>query len=48
MHPSHTEYFFKSVLSELNIGHSIIGRSIAVGIEQAVTEMLDAMKLYNV
>lgn len=35
-------------LSELNIGHSIIGRSIAVGIEQAVTEMLDAMKLYNV
>lgn len=34
-------------LSELNIGHSIIARSIAVGINQAVVEMLDAMKLYN-
>ena len=34
-------------LSELNIGHSIIARSIAVGINQAVEEMLEAMKLYN-
>ena len=34
-------------LSELNIGHSIIGRAIAVGIKGAVTEMLEAMKLYN-
>lgn len=30
-------------LSELNIGHSIIGRAIMVGMEQAVREMLDAM-----
>jgi len=33
-------------LVELNIGHSIISRSIFVGIEQAVKEMLDLMKGY--
>jgi pyridoxine 5-phosphate synthase len=31
-------------ISELNIGHSIISRSIFVGIEQAVKEMLKAIK----
>ncbi len=34
-------------LCELNIGHSIIGRSIAVGVEAAVREMLAAMKDYS-
>ena len=33
-------------LYELNIGHSIVGRAIMVGMEQAVREMLDAMKPY--
>ena len=33
-------------LSELNIGHSIVGRAIMTGMEQAVREMLDAMKPY--
>ncbi len=33
-------------LVELNIGHSIIARSIAVGLSQAVREMLDAMRPY--
>jgi len=33
-------------LVELNIGHSIISRSIMVGIERAVKEMLDLMKNY--
>jgi pyridoxine 5-phosphate synthase len=30
-------------MSELNIGHSIVGRAILVGMERAVREMLDAM-----
>ena len=34
-------------LSELNIGHSIIGRAIMVGMERAVGEMLEAMKPYS-
>ena len=34
-------------LVELNIGHSIISRSVFVGIEQAVKEMLDLMKDYR-
>ncbi len=34
-------------LVELNIGHSIISRSVFVGIEQAVKEMLDLMKGYR-
>jgi pyridoxine 5''-phosphate synthase len=33
-------------LSELNIGHSIVGRAVIVGMEQAVREMIDAMKPY--
>jgi pyridoxine 5-phosphate synthase len=31
-------------ISELNIGHSIISRSVFVGIEHAVKEMLKAIK----
>lgn len=31
-------------ISELNIGHSIVGRAILVGMERAVREMLDAMR----
>ena len=34
-------------LNELNIGHSIIGRAIMVGMERAVGEMLEAMKPYS-
>lgn len=34
-------------LNELNIGHSIISRSIFTGIEKAVAEMLEAMAPYN-
>jgi pyridoxine 5-phosphate synthase len=34
-------------LVELNIGHSIVSRAVMVGIEQAVTEMLELMKSYN-
>jgi len=34
-------------LVELNIGHSIISRSVFVGIENAVKEMLELMKDYN-
>src|SRR5216684_1467925 len=33
-------------LTELNIGHSIISRAISVGLEEAVKEMLAAMKNY--
>jgi pyridoxine 5-phosphate synthase len=33
-------------LVELNIGHSIISRSILAGLETAVREMLDLMKPY--
>ena len=34
-------------LHELNIGHSIIARAVIVGIEKAVSEMLDLMQPYN-
>jgi pyridoxine 5-phosphate synthase len=34
-------------LTELNIGHSIISRAIAVGLESAVKEMLAAMQDYE-
>ncbi|MEO7933597.1 MAG: pyridoxine 5'-phosphate synthase [Chthoniobacterales bacterium] len=34
-------------LNELNIGHSIISRSISVGLETAVREMLTAMESYE-
>lgn len=34
-------------LNELNIGHSIIGRAIMVGMERAVGEMLTLMKAYR-
>jgi pyridoxine 5-phosphate synthase len=34
-------------LAELNIGHSIIARSLLVGIENAVREMLAAMENYS-
>lgn len=33
-------------LHELNIGHSIVGRAVVVGIVQAVREMLDLMSEY--
>jgi pyridoxine 5-phosphate synthase len=34
-------------LVELNIGHSIVSRAVFVGLEQAVEEMLEAMKGYR-
>ena len=34
-------------LVELNIGHSIVSRSVFVGIRQAVKEMLELMKAYR-
>jgi pyridoxine 5-phosphate synthase len=34
-------------LTELNIGHSIVSRAIAVGLESAVREMVAAMKNYK-
>ena len=34
-------------LCELNIGHSIVGRAIMVGMERAVGEMLTLMKAYR-
>ena len=34
-------------LCELNIGHSIVGRAIMVGMEQAVREMIAAMGAYQ-
>ena len=34
-------------LHELNIGHSIIARAVIVGIEKAVSEMIDLMRPYN-
>ena len=34
-------------LVELNIGHSIVGRAVMVGLQQAVKEMLKAMKGYK-
>jgi len=33
-------------LVELNIGHHIVSRALAIGLPAAVTEMLNAMKLY--
>ncbi|MCP3968344.1 MAG: pyridoxine 5'-phosphate synthase [Lentisphaerae bacterium] len=33
-------------LHELNIGHSIIGRAVIVGIKQAISEMIDLMREY--
>ncbi len=35
-------------LCELNIGHSIVARSIMVGISNAVSEMVDLMRPYNI
>ena len=35
-------------LSELNIGHSIVSRSVVVGMRKAVEEMVDGMKGYGV
>jgi pyridoxine 5-phosphate synthase len=34
-------------LSELNIGHSIVSRALSVGMHQAVAEMAEGMKAYN-
>jgi len=34
-------------LCELNIGHSIVGRAVIVGMHQAVDEMMDLMKDYG-
>ena len=34
-------------LVELNIGHSIVSRAVAVGMEKAVKEMLRVMKDYR-
>jgi pyridoxine 5-phosphate synthase len=34
-------------LAELNIGHSIVSRSITVGMRQAVAEMVQGMKGYG-
>lgn len=34
-------------LHELNIGHSIVARAVIVGIEQAVREMMDLMRVYS-
>jgi pyridoxine 5-phosphate synthase len=34
-------------LVELNIGHSIVSRAIAVGLDGAVKEMLQLMKNYR-
>lgn len=34
-----------SNIEELNIGHSIIGRSVLVGLDRAVKEMLEAIRL---
>ncbi|HCI90932.1 MAG TPA: pyridoxine 5'-phosphate synthase, partial [Verrucomicrobiales bacterium] len=34
-------------LAELNIGHTLIARSVRVGLEVAVSEMRQAMSEYN-
>ncbi len=34
-------------LDTLNIGHSIVARAVMIGLEQAVTEMLEAMREYQ-
>ena len=41
-----TELFVVPHLVELNIGHSLVSRSITVGLEQAVREMHEAMAGY--
>jgi pyridoxine 5-phosphate synthase len=41
------ELFIIPHLVELNIGHSIVGRAVAVGLRQAVKEMLALMKEYR-
>lgn len=40
------ELFIVPHLAELNIGHSIIARSVFVGLRTAIQEMLEAMKGY--
>ena len=40
------ELFIVPHLAELNIGHSIVARSVFVGLRTAVQEMLEAMKGY--
>lgn len=40
------ELFIVPHLSELNIGHSIVARSVFVGLRAAIQEMLEAMKGY--
>lgn len=40
------DLFAVPYLSELNIGHSIVARSVFVGLRRAVQEMLAAMKAY--
>lgn len=41
------ELFTVPHLSELNIGHSIVARSVFVGLRAAIQEMLEAMKGYT-
>ncbi len=41
------ELYLVPHLKELNIGHSIVARSIRVGFQQAVSEMSELMKDYN-
>jgi pyridoxine 5-phosphate synthase len=41
------ELFIVPHLSELNIGHSIVARSVFVGLRAAIQEMLEAMKGYT-
>jgi pyridoxine 5-phosphate synthase len=40
------ELFIVPHLAELNIGHSIVARSVFVGLRKAIQEMLEAMKGY--
>lgn len=40
------ELFIVPHLAELNIGHSIVARSVFVGLRTAIQEMLEAMKGY--
>jgi len=35
-------------LCEVNIGHDIIARALFIGLENAVTEILDALELYSI
>jgi pyridoxine 5-phosphate synthase len=41
------ELFIVPHLAELNIGHSIVARSVFVGLRKAIQEMLEAMKGYT-